>query len=124
MPTALDVSPSEPAIDGTCSDPEMPSAPVSPVVARRRPCHNEAPGGPNGALPDPELPPSLPVNWYVWCKPVIEYLIAVVLFVLASPVMLLAALLYETYLARPGAFTPRRAWARAAGRSRFTRSAP
>ena len=53
---------------------------------RTRPTVSDAPS-------DPELPAvPLPRGWYVWCKPVVEFVAALVLLILAAPVILLTAL--------------------------------
>ncbi len=106
MPTSLKSLRSGPAVNAAPTDPEMPAtlsagngtavnaAPTDPDIPVGRP----AGYGPavNAAPSDPDLPAvPLPANWYVWCKPGVEFAAALVLFVFAAPIILVTALLVK-----------------------------
>jgi lipopolysaccharide/colanic/teichoic acid biosynthesis glycosyltransferase len=85
MPTSLKLSTNRPAVSETPSDPDIPLG----RLPLNKPPVNEAPSDPEiSAVP-------LPANWYVWCKPGIEFAAALVLLVFAAPIILLTALLVK-----------------------------
>ncbi len=106
MPTSLKLLTSRSAVTETPSDPDFPVAqleanappineapsdldiPATRLSANARPV-NEAPSDPEiSAIP-------LPANWYVWCKPGVEFVAALVLLVFAAPIILVTAILVK-----------------------------
>ena len=85
MPTSLELPRNKPAVNEASSDPEIPTAWLPPA----RPYVNEAPS-------DAEIPAvPVPANWYVRCKPALEFAAALVIGLFAAPVILITALVVK-----------------------------
>ncbi|HBI43175.1 MAG TPA: hypothetical protein DDY78_10015 [Planctomycetales bacterium] len=85
MPTSFELHRNRPAVNEAPSDPEIP---VSRLPANGRAV--------NEASSAPEIPAfPLPADWYVWCKPGVEFVASLVLLVLAAPIILATALLVK-----------------------------
>jgi lipopolysaccharide/colanic/teichoic acid biosynthesis glycosyltransferase len=85
MSTSLKLPTNRPAATERPSDPDVPVT----RLAANGPLVNEAPSDPEiSAVP-------LPANWYIWCKPGVEFAAALVLLAFAEPIILAAALLVK-----------------------------